>query len=134
MKYHTQPKQKLPDDKEMKEMISYLTKLLPYNRDQIMRRALQKYYNQKKAEQDRRPENAKSLLIVMQKNECYYCHKFITHKTATIDHMQPIQRGGSYDFENLCAACKKCNDEKCSMTVAEYYLFVQSKEICTTTK
>ena len=41
---------------------------------------------------------------------CQYCHK---HKSPlTIDHVVPKNRGGEDAWENLVAACSKCNTKK----------------------
>jgi 5-methylcytosine-specific restriction endonuclease McrA len=34
------------------------------------------------------------------------------HKAPTLDHIVPASHGGSYSYENLQAAHKKCNEEK----------------------
>ena len=39
---------------------------------------------------------------------------------ATLDHMEPVGRGGSRHFQNLVASCNACNNEKGSMNAAEY--------------
>lgn len=41
---------------------------------------------------------------------CSYCG--ISTKQLTIDHIKPLAEGGSNDFENLTAACSKCNKSK----------------------
>ncbi len=33
-----------------------------------------------------------------------------------IDHIQPVAKGGSDDIENLCLACKLCNQHKWTKT------------------
>ena len=48
---------------------------------------------------------------------CQYCGKK-TH-TMTIDHVLPKSRGGGDTWENLVAACIKCNNKKGSRTPEE---------------
>lgn len=51
---------------------------------------------------------------------CYLCEKLLTEKTATIDHVLPLARGGCHKPENAKIACKKCNFSKHSKTLTEY--------------
>ena len=44
-------------------------------------------------------------------NRCARCGKRFTWD-ATIEHVIPLSKGGTYDPENLVALCKKCNQEK----------------------
>jgi hypothetical protein len=39
-------------------------------------------------------------------NKCFYCHK---RKRLTMDHIQPISKGGPHRQDNLVPACFKCN-------------------------
>ncbi|RLC64824.1 MAG: HNH endonuclease [Chloroflexi bacterium] len=50
-------------------------------------------------------------------HRCQYCG----HKTSplTIDHVVPRYRGGAYSWENLVAACPRCNRRKGGRTLAE---------------
>lgn len=40
---------------------------------------------------------------------CHYCGTTLTPMTATIDHMVPLARGGTWQVENLVLACSHCN-------------------------
>lgn len=51
---------------------------------------------------------------------CNYCGQIISGKTAHIDHMMPLSKGGSHTADNLCAACEFCNCSKCDRTLAEW--------------
>ena len=48
-------------------------------------------------------------------HRCAYCAK----SANTIDHVQPKSRGGSDTWENLVAACLRCNNKKSDKTLAE---------------
>ncbi|MBP2437240.1 HNH endonuclease [Microbacterium amylolyticum] len=48
-------------------------------------------------------------------NQCAYCGRNAT----TIDHVQPRSRGGADSWENLVAACLKCNNMKSDRTPQE---------------
>lgn len=51
---------------------------------------------------------------------CPYCMKEFYLKNATIDHLVPRSRGGTSEPYNLVWACKRCNNEKGSLTPEEY--------------
>jgi 5-methylcytosine-specific restriction endonuclease McrA len=56
-------------------------------------------------------------LIVLKRDDycCYYCGGTAT----TVDHIQPISKGGSmHDEHNLVAACLSCNSGKKDRTTA----------------
>ena len=42
---------------------------------------------------------------------CAFCGCELTDKTATVDHIVPLARGGSNWLDNLQLACKKCNQD-----------------------
>ncbi len=46
---------------------------------------------------------------------CAYCGRYAN----TIDHVQPKSRGGRDSWENLVAACLKCNNKKGDRTLSE---------------
>lgn len=62
-----------------------------------------------------------------QKGVCHWCHLVIPKSQWTIEHLNPICRGGTNDYENLRGACGKCNSEKNWMTEAEYLEFRKGK-------
>ncbi|MCA9980733.1 MAG: HNH endonuclease [Anaerolineales bacterium] len=45
---------------------------------------------------------------------CAYCQtsEQVTGQPLTIDHIQPVVLGGQSTFENLCRACRRCNEFK----------------------
>ncbi|EPS70284.1 hypothetical protein M569_04476, partial [Genlisea aurea] len=47
---------------------------------------------------------------------CQYCS---SREDLTIDHVLPIARGGKWTWENLVAACAKCNSKKGQKTLEE---------------
>src|SRR3954449_1461404 len=48
-------------------------------------------------------------------HRCAYCDK----AASTIDHVHPKSRGGADSWENLVAACLRCNNAKSDHTPAE---------------
>lgn len=51
---------------------------------------------------------------------CAYCQtsEQITGQPLTIDHIIPVSLGGDSLFENLCRACRRCNEFKGAAVVA----------------
>ncbi len=45
---------------------------------------------------------------------CHWCRCQIDMKTATVDHVVPLSRGGSNQSDNLVLACKPCNQARAS--------------------
>ena len=52
-------------------------------------------------------------------NQCQYCGNYFPLDKLTMDHVIPKSRGGKNTWENLVAACKKCNQKKGSRTTKE---------------
>jgi len=44
--------------------------------------------------------------------KCHYCQKQLTRFSATLDHIQPVSKGGDNSFDNLVTACLHCNAER----------------------
>jgi len=59
---------------------------------------------------------------------CIYCGKELTKKEATLEHKQPLSRGGTNDKENLAIACLYCNLSKNNKTEAEFREWLKNKE------
>jgi 5-methylcytosine-specific restriction endonuclease McrA len=58
---------------------------------------------------------------------CQYCNKKFPHSDLTLDHIIPKSRGGQNTWENLVAACTKCNQKKGSKTLFESGLTLKRK-------
>ena len=43
---------------------------------------------------------------------CHYCHKQLTRFSATLDHIQPVSKGGDNSFDNLVTSCLHCNSRR----------------------
>jgi 5-methylcytosine-specific restriction endonuclease McrA len=56
------------------------------------------------------------------RHTCQYCG-MVTHD-LTIDHVVPRHRGGKHEWENLVAACRRCNHRKGSKTLAEAHMYL----------
>jgi len=60
--------------------------------------------------------------------KCIYCHRELTMEEATLEHKQPVSRGGTNAKENLAIACGRCNCSKNNKTVEEFLEYLK-KEI-----
>lgn len=51
---------------------------------------------------------------------CEYCRHPLTHSPDPfeVDHIQPVEHGGSSGFENLALACRGCNNIKSDRVLA----------------
>lgn len=60
----------------------------------------------------------RKLLMVMYQSRCCYCGVRVYERrarlpdTATIDHVIPKARGGTFRWENTVLACVACNEAK----------------------
>lgn len=63
-------------------------------------------------------------LKVFERDEykCRYCAKQLTRFTATLDHLQPVSRGGDNSYDNLMTACLHCNSQRGSRPVMDIIL------------
>jgi len=65
--------------------------------------------------------------------KCAYCEiEFDGKKTnskLTVDHMKPIDRGGSNNEKNLCTSCEFHNNEKDSLTYEEYVPKIKERKL-----
>ena len=52
---------------------------------------------------------------------CVYCAVALDQRTATLDHVVPLARGGAHDPGNLVAACAPCNRLKGDLQPFEFF-------------
>lgn len=52
--------------------------------------------------------------------KCTYCGKQLAVSTATLDHIQPVEKRGDNSFGNLTTACLQCNSEKNRRAVGDF--------------
>ena len=48
---------------------------------------------------------------------CAYCAKVAK---LTMDHIEPLSRGGAHDVANVVPACKSCNSRKCNLPLLRW--------------
>lgn len=58
---------------------------------------------------------SRKTVLFRDQQKCGYCGK----RATTIDHILPRSRGGKHIWENLVAACQKCNEKKADRTPEE---------------
>ena len=65
------------------------------------------------------PENR---LMVFERDgyKCHYCTKQLTRFSATLDHIQPVSKGGDNSFGNLVTTCLHCNSERGNKPIMDY--------------
>lgn len=51
---------------------------------------------------------------------CYLCLNPIVFGKDTLEHKQPLARGGTNEYSNLAIACQRCNCKKHAKTEKEY--------------
>ena len=61
---------------------------------------------------------------------CYICgRKIPLTERATVDHVIPKNRYGEDDKKNLHCCCQRCNVDKGSMTLKEYYQYIKLSKL-----
>jgi len=58
--------------------------------------------------------------ILKEYGTCCYCAIELNEKTFTVEHLQPISRGGNNSKENIEISCKRCNSQKKAQTDEKY--------------
>lgn len=60
------------------------------------------------------PESIKALITNSDRNCCCYCLTTEANSgiAMTYDHIQPVSKGGETSFDNVCLACRSCNEFK----------------------
>lgn len=54
--------------------------------------------------------------------KCYYCNA--TDKALTMDHRQPLSRGGNHTLSNVAPCCLSCNCSKGKKTEEEFWTYL----------
>lgn len=55
---------------------------------------------------------SKNNLYLRDQYNCCYCGCAVNKSTATMDHVQPLSKGGKTNWENIVTACAPCNTRK----------------------
>ena len=51
---------------------------------------------------------------------CAYCGTLLQYKDMQVDHLHPVQKGGSNELSNLMPSCRSCNHYKESFTLEQF--------------
>jgi hypothetical protein len=51
---------------------------------------------------------------------CHYCKKQLTRYSATLDHIQPVSKGGDNSCDNLVTACLLHNSQRNAQPIMDY--------------
>jgi 5-methylcytosine-specific restriction endonuclease McrA len=70
---------------------------------------------------------SKKNILIRDRYTCQYCQGIFSERTLTLDHVIPKSKGGSSRWENLVAACRKCNSKKADKTPEEACMRLLSK-------
>ncbi len=63
----------------------------------------------------------RTILFKRDGNHCVYCNVTLSHKTATLDHITPVSKGGSRGaVMNMVLCCVECNQAKADRPVKEF--------------
>ena len=66
------------------------------------------------------PENLRSRIEQTDRRRCCYCLTSEANSgiPMTFDHILPVSKGGLTTLENICLACRSCNEFKSNVTEA----------------
>ncbi len=128
-KYKGVPKIAISSREEINQRLAQLLAWIPMTKEQIIFRAIDKYYEKHRQERERRLSVFRGRLLKRQGFVCFYCKKGLLYRDATIDHKVPVARGGPNEFKNLVAACTGCNSLKGYLTPEEYERYQTQKEL-----
>lgn len=53
------------------------------------------------------------------KQTCQYCKEWFPVRELTIDHVNPLSKGGKHTWENVVTACSDCNNKKGSKSLRQ---------------
>ena len=74
------------------------------------------------------PTRVEIEMFIDGKDVCFYCKKLLTDEDISVDHAQPVSRGGDFGIDNLRVCCKGCNGAKNSMNEQEYIALLKLLE------
>lgn len=58
--------------------------------------------------------------VIYQRKDCVYCGAPLTPESRTIDHMIPLNLGGTHSASNVTACCLSCNSKKRDLPFDEW--------------
>jgi len=68
------------------------------------------------------PRFSKGNVYLRDMYHCQYCNTKVSNKSATMDHVLPVSKGGKTRWDNIVTACAPCNGRKGdSMSMRPFY-------------
>jgi 5-methylcytosine-specific restriction endonuclease McrA len=58
------------------------------------------------------------------RGRCHYCHRGISPRELTMDHIVPLSRGGTSSRSNVVPCCKGCNSRKKHLLPVEWQAYL----------
>ncbi|MEF9995780.1 MAG: HNH endonuclease [Burkholderiaceae bacterium] len=58
-------------------------------------------------------------LFARDRHVCGYCGALCDERELTVEHIQPVSRGGHHEWANVVTACRSCNSRKGNRTPEE---------------
>lgn len=87
-----------------------------YRNDQAFRQAeiqrLKRSKLKRKAAMQSSLTKAQTIAVYAERSTCLYCGCSLDEGSKTLDHMDPLSRGGLHEAFNLVVSCAKCNTRK----------------------
>lgn len=68
-------------------------------------------------------------LLLLERNMCHYCKKYIELNNATIDHIIPSSKNGSNRIMNCVISCEKCNNNKSSIPYLDFVKYTDIMDV-----
>ncbi|ABK45423.1 HNH nuclease [Magnetococcus marinus MC-1] len=62
------------------------------------------------------------------RGQCYYCQRRYHPKELTMDHVQPISRGGRSSHSNCVPCCGECNEHKKNWPAESFRAWVEEMQ------
>lgn len=75
------------------------------------------------------PPLCRSNILARDNFQCQYCHKDLSPKEATLDHVVPRSQGGRTTWENIVCCCTHCNRKKGGRTPSEARMLLKKKPV-----
>lgn len=73
-------------------------------------------------------ENPKRRMHRKQRAKCFYCSRLVKVEDATLDHVQPVSKGGDNSVHNKVVCCGLCNQCKADRSLEQWiYDLVHAK-------
>lgn len=58
---------------------------------------------------------------------CCFCRRSLAFEVATLEHVVPLSKGGSWEIENLRISCKCCNSDRAN---EDFSVYKKKKMVC----